>query len=260
MPGPPFAFGALLVLSALLVSMLIPENPHATRLNKPRLPNGLSPGKFSGSWSDSADCSGAACSTNSISTGKDHSQHYLATNTRRLLQARQKPGIRFAGHKYGLDQCEQMNKDHSYCQHHKNLYGSSHSGRESACHCPTHHRRYGHVNIQVANNEACPICLSHSRSSSNTSATIMMPSEARSPLCPQHLDEQQFCLLRPADPSERYESDVKQRMDYSDGGSTDFQDNHGSLKCSSYESLLWDTKAPLARNGKSLSCGFFPVS
>ena len=28
MPGPPFAFGAILVILALIVAMFIPENPH----------------------------------------------------------------------------------------------------------------------------------------------------------------------------------------------------------------------------------------
>ena len=29
MPGPPFAFGAILVILALIVALFIPENPHA---------------------------------------------------------------------------------------------------------------------------------------------------------------------------------------------------------------------------------------
>lgn len=30
MPGPPYAFGAVLVILAILVSILIPDNPHAS--------------------------------------------------------------------------------------------------------------------------------------------------------------------------------------------------------------------------------------
>jgi len=30
MPGPPFAFGAILVILALIVALFIPENPHAS--------------------------------------------------------------------------------------------------------------------------------------------------------------------------------------------------------------------------------------
>ena len=29
MPGPPFAFGAILVILALIVALFIPENPHS---------------------------------------------------------------------------------------------------------------------------------------------------------------------------------------------------------------------------------------
>ena len=33
-PGPPFAFGAVLVIMALLVAAFMPESPHANKKNK----------------------------------------------------------------------------------------------------------------------------------------------------------------------------------------------------------------------------------
>lgn len=36
-PGPPFAFGAILVILALLVAVFMPENPHGSiQVGKPR--------------------------------------------------------------------------------------------------------------------------------------------------------------------------------------------------------------------------------
>lgn len=37
MPGPPFAFGAVLVIMALLVAAFMPENPHSGVTKKQKL-------------------------------------------------------------------------------------------------------------------------------------------------------------------------------------------------------------------------------
>jgi len=61
MPGPPFAFGAILVILALIVALFIPENPH-THVKSPSMSSRRAPPLLQPCDDDLAETSIALCS------------------------------------------------------------------------------------------------------------------------------------------------------------------------------------------------------